>query len=137
MSYSGTLKRDRRLVLLAMLALAALAWGYTVHLGVRHASMAMPMITQWSTADFAFMLVMWAIMMFAMMLPSVTPTVMIFGRVREKRESAGRPFAPPGPVAEYDQHEVSGEQKRGQVQLAVDIEIDRCAVDDEPGADTD
>jgi predicted metal-binding membrane protein len=57
-------------------------------------AMTMPAMMQWSAADFFFMLVMWAVMMFAMMLPSVTPTVMIFGRVREKREAIGRPFAP-------------------------------------------
>jgi predicted metal-binding membrane protein len=100
MSYNGTLKRDRALVLGAMVALAALSWAYTVHLGVQQASMAsamaMPAMIQWSAAELVFMLVMWAVMMFAMMLPSVTPTVMIFGRVREKRETEGRPFAPTG-----------------------------------------
>lgn len=55
--------------------------------------MAMPMMLAWSALDFVFMFVMWAVMMFAMMLPSVTPTVMIFGRVTEKRRSVGRPFA--------------------------------------------
>lgn len=100
MSLNGTLKRDRTLVLGAMVALAALSWAYTVYLGLQQESLtgaiAMPTIIQWSTADVVFMLVMWAVMMFAMMLPSVTPTVMIFGRVREKREAAGRPFAPTG-----------------------------------------
>ena len=98
MSFERTPKRDRGLVLAAMVVLAALAWAYTVHLGIQHGSMtdamAMPAMMQWSAADFGFMLVMWAVMMFAMMLPSVTPTVMIFGRVREKREKSGRPFAP-------------------------------------------
>ena len=83
-----------------MVVLGALAWGYTIYLGAQHASMAeamaMPNMMQWTLTDFAFMLVMWAVMMFAMMLPSVTPTVMIFGRVREKREAVGRPFAPTG-----------------------------------------
>jgi predicted metal-binding membrane protein len=81
-----------------MVSLAVLAWAYTVYLGVQRPSMAgtmaMPKIMQWSTADVIFMFIMWAVMMFAMMLPSVTPTVMIFGRVREKREVSGRLFAP-------------------------------------------
>jgi predicted metal-binding membrane protein len=100
MSYSAIEKRDRRLVLGALAVLAALAWGYTIYLGAQHASMAgamaRPMAMKWTLLDFAFMLVMWAVMMFAMMLPSVTPTVMIFGRVRERRELSGRPFAPTG-----------------------------------------
>ena len=100
MSYQGTLKRERRLVLWAMASLAALAWAYTVYLGVQHQLMvgtiAMPMMMQWSSADVIFMFFMWAVMMFAMMLPSVTPTVLIFGRVREKRKVAGQIFAPTG-----------------------------------------
>jgi predicted metal-binding membrane protein len=100
MVYKGSLKRDRTVLLGAMIVLAALAWAYTLHLAGQHASMAgamtMPAMMQWSPTDIVFMLVMWAVMMFAMMLPSVTPTVMIFGRVREKREAAGRPFARTG-----------------------------------------
>ena len=100
MSYQEVLKRERRLVLWAMISLAALAWAYTVYLGVQHQSMvgtmAMPMIMQWSSTDAIFMFFMWAVMMFAMMLPSVTPTVLIFGRVRQKRKVAGQIFAPTG-----------------------------------------
>lgn len=100
MSYTAIAKRDRLLVLAAMFALAALAWGYTIYLAAQNASMAgamtMPNTAQWSRTDFVFMFVMWAVMMFAMMLPSVTPTVMIFERVREKRELTGRAFAPTG-----------------------------------------
>lgn len=100
MSYQGTLKRERRLVLWAMVSLAALAWTYTVYLGLQHQSMvgtmATPMMMQWSAADAMFMFIMWAVMMFAMMLPSVTPTVLIFARVREKRKVAGQIFAPTG-----------------------------------------
>lgn len=100
MSYTAVAKRDRVLVFCALIVLAALAWAYTVHLGLQHGKMvstlAMPMAMHWTATDFVFMLLMWAVMMFAMMLPSVTPTVMIYGRVREKREAAGRPFAPTG-----------------------------------------
>ena len=100
MSYQVTRKQERILVLGALVALAMISWGYTIHLGLQHQSMAgtmaMPAMTYWSTADALFMFIMWAVMMFAMMLPSVTPTVLIFGRVREKREAAGRIFAPTG-----------------------------------------
>ena len=100
MTHNESLKRDRIVLLGAMLGLAALSWAYTLHLGGQQVSMVggmtTPAMKQWSTTDIVFMLVMWAVMMFAMMLPSVTPTVMIFGRVREKREAAGRPFAPTG-----------------------------------------
>lgn len=100
MSVSGVAHRDRMLVLWSVLALAALSWAYTIYLGVSAASMpmgggmSMPAMMMWSWTDFLFMFVMWAVMMFAMMLPSVTPTVMIYDRVRERREEAGRPFVP-------------------------------------------
>lgn len=93
-------RRDRLLVFGAVIILAGLAWAYTIHLGLTMSSqpmgMAMPMMMAWSVTDFVFMFVMWAVMMFAMMLPSVTPTVMIYERVRAKRAEAGRPFAPTG-----------------------------------------
>ena len=101
MTALGVARRDRALVLGALAVLAVLAWAYTVYLGLGSSSksmggIAMPMMMAWSAADFFFMLVMWAVMMFAMMLPSVTPTVMIYERVRAKREAAGRPFVPTG-----------------------------------------
>ncbi len=100
MAFPVTPKRDRRLVLGAMVLLAALAWAYTIYLGLRQpvatGAMSMPVLMPWSVADFVFMFFMWAVMMFAMMLPSVTPTVMIFERVRGKREAAERPYAPTG-----------------------------------------
>lgn len=94
-------QRDRALVLGALVLLAALAWAYTIYIGIGSSTammdgVAMPMMMAWSKTDFVFMFVMWAVMMFAMMLPSVTPTVMIYERVRAKRESAGRPFVPTG-----------------------------------------
>lgn len=102
MNAVGVARRDRALVLAALVALAVLAWAYTIYLGLGLSSMtmagkmAMPMLMPWSAADFVFMLIMWAVMMFAMMLPSVTPAVMIYERVCAKRREAGRPFAPTG-----------------------------------------
>ncbi|MBE1283035.1 MAG: DUF2182 domain-containing protein [Rhodobacteraceae bacterium] len=100
----GVTQRHRALVIGALVALAGLAWAYTIHLGLGMSSdgmsggmtggMAMPMVMAWSATDFVFMFIMWAVMMFAMMLPSVTPTVLIFERVRARREQTGRPFAP-------------------------------------------
>lgn len=102
MSVKNAGQRDRILVFCSVGLLAALAWAYTIHLGdvtsseTAGSGMSMPSMTNWSAADFAFMLVMWAVMMFAMMLPSVTPTVMIYERVRAKRQETGRPFVPTG-----------------------------------------
>ena len=85
-------KRDRFWVHAAIAVLAVLAWTYTVYLGLRNTLA--PMFMGWSVTDFFFMFVMWAVMMFAMMLPSITPAVMVFGRVQEKRSVFGRPNVP-------------------------------------------
>ena len=92
------MNRHRAVVLAAIAILIALAWAYTPHVGVRAApisrAMATPSMMPWTAADFGYMLVMWAVMMVAMMLPSAGPVIFLFGRVRDKRRSAGRPYAP-------------------------------------------
>ena len=90
--YQAALKRDRFIIVAAMVLLAALAWAYTWHIAVHHEAMAgamsMPHMSAWSGIDFVYMFLMWAVMMFAMMLPSVTPTVLIYARVRANRDRA-------------------------------------------------
>ena len=91
-------KRERMVVLAAIAVLIALAWAYTIHVALKSApmsvAMAMPNMMPWSPVDFGYMLTMWAMMMVAMMLPSVTPMILLFGKVRARRVSAGRPYAP-------------------------------------------
>lgn len=100
MAVDAVRKLDRILVAGAIVVLAGISWAYIIHLGLgmpsssTGGSMIMPMMRAWSATDFTFMLVMWAVMMFAMMLPSVTPTVVIYERVRARREESGRPFVP-------------------------------------------
>ena len=87
-------RRERVMVLAAVVILILLAWAYTIRVALKSTAMsgamAMPNMMPWSTADFGYMFVMWAVMMVAMMLPSATPMVFLFGRVRAKRESSGR-----------------------------------------------
>jgi predicted metal-binding membrane protein len=59
--------------------------------------MAMPMVHEWSGADFVAMFLMWAVMMVAMMLPSVTPVVMLHGRVGAQRAARGEQRTPAWP----------------------------------------
>ena len=97
-AFATAVKRDRIVVVAAIAVLTALAWAYTARLAWSSAamaeSMAMPNTTPWSSADFAFMFTMWAVMMVAMMLPSATPMILLYGRVREARVAHGRPYAP-------------------------------------------
>jgi predicted metal-binding membrane protein len=91
-------KRERVMVFSAIAILIVLAWAYTIRVAQKSAAMsdamAVPNMLPWSTADFGYMFVMWAVMMVAMMLPSVTPMIFLYGLVGAKRESEDRAYAP-------------------------------------------
>ena len=94
------LKRDRATVGFALALITLLAWGYTVTLartmGLSGGDLAMPQLHAWSAATFAFMLVMWAVMMVAMMLPSAAPMILTFAAVQRHRQAQGGAFIPTG-----------------------------------------
>ena len=103
------LRRQRWLVVGAVVVLAGLSWGYTLHLaaemsgmemsmGGHSAGMTMPMDgsammsmhrTRWDGTDVATNFVMWTVMMVAMMLPSATPAILIFLRASGERSGRG------------------------------------------------
>jgi predicted metal-binding membrane protein len=108
------LRRDRMVVLAALGVVAALAWAYVLWLaaamdgdhtamadmsgmemsGMDMAEMAGPGLHAWGAPEFAFLFVMWAVMMVGMMLPSATPMVLIYARVARQAHAQGKPFAP-------------------------------------------
>lgn len=81
------LEHDRAVVLTGLLTLATLAW---IWLGRDAVQCACAMGTPTVLALFA----MWAVMMVAMMVPSVAPTVLLFAGVNRRRRETGRPFVP-------------------------------------------
>ncbi len=87
------LQRDRMIVALGLVGVAALGWLYVVRLGREMADMvmAMPRMIPWGPADFALTFLMWAVMMLAMMVPSATPMILIFAAVNRKRLAAETP----------------------------------------------
>lgn len=104
------LRNDRLVILTAVLALAALAWGYVIWLS---ASMIMapapvpamprmdmaamaPAIKPWSATEFFLTLVMWTVMMVGMMAPSAAPMILIYARVGRQAAAAQKPFAATG-----------------------------------------
>lgn len=103
------LKRDRAVVLGAIVAVAALAWAYVIWLAAGMAApsgagmpgMEMPgmgnalapALRGWSVGEFAFMFAMWAIMTVGMMLPSVAPMLLVYAGVARQAGSRGKPFA--------------------------------------------
>jgi predicted metal-binding membrane protein len=88
------LQRDRAIVACGLFGLAALAWVYTYGLigGAWPSLMAMPQRHGWTSLDLALTVLMWAVMMIAMMTPSVTPTVLLIAAV-ERRRGEARPAA--------------------------------------------
>jgi predicted metal-binding membrane protein len=99
------IRHDRIVVLAAIAAVSAIAWAYLIWLATamdmseHHMDMPgmmAPGFEAWSTADFVSMWVMWAVMMVGMMLPSVTPMVLIYAGVARHALTQGKPFAATG-----------------------------------------
>ncbi len=91
-------KKDRIIVISGVVAVAAIAWGYTVYVAQTQADMGMSMgmamgnVRSWTGVDFSLMFVMWAVMMVAMMVPSAAPMLLLFASVNRKRRQESRPF---------------------------------------------
>ena len=114
---NAVLRRDRTIVLSAIVAITGLAWAYVLWLAANMdmgssmgssmgtsmgkgmsgmGAMLEPAFRPWSLADFAFMFVMWAVMMVGMMMPSVIPMVLLYASVGRKAAESGRPLAATG-----------------------------------------
>ncbi len=108
----AVLRRDRLIVASALGAIAALAWAYVLWLaadmnmdgmnmsGLRMipAGMGMmaPAAAPWSAVEFAFVFLMWAVMMVGMMAPSAAPMILMYARVGRQGKIAGKPLAATG-----------------------------------------
>ncbi|MCW8088281.1 DUF2182 domain-containing protein [Sabulicella glaciei] len=92
MSGAGTLdrvlRRDRVVASLALAVVALLAWAYLVLMAgmpMDMAAMAAPAPAAWSAGHAAMMLLMWALMMLAMMLPSAAPMILLYGMLTRRQ----------------------------------------------------
>jgi len=91
------MRRDRAVVLAGLASLTLIAWAYLVYHGWTMRSMgtmemipmAMPQVRSWGAVELLLLFVMWAIMMVAMMVPSVAPLILMFARA-SRRKVAGR-----------------------------------------------
>jgi predicted metal-binding membrane protein len=110
------LRRDRAVMLAALVVVTALAWGYVLWLaadmddmggmdmpGLRTIPTGMgwmaPVTAPWGTIEFVFVFAMWAVMMIGMMTPSAAPMILIYARVGRQAAEGGKPFAPSGWLA--------------------------------------
>lgn len=102
------LRRDRLVIALSLIGLAAIASAYTLRLSAAMGGMAMagmrmdsnPLgvsmigaLTPWSGAEFAFAFLMWAVMMVGMMTPSAAPMILLYARVGRQAQRDGKPLA--------------------------------------------
>ena len=102
------LRRDRIIIIASLVVLTLLAWLYLVWLADDMAmggmdmtgyrmipagqALMMPASSPWQPIEFAYVFVMWIVMMVGMMTPSVTPMLLVYARVgRQTTET--RPLA--------------------------------------------
>ena len=111
-SLEAVLRRDRLIVAGALAAIVVVAWAYVLWLaadmdmggmdmtGFRMIPAGLgimaPANAPWMTIEFAFVFVMWAVMVVGMMAPSAAPMILMYARVGRQREAAGKPLAPTG-----------------------------------------
>jgi predicted metal-binding membrane protein len=108
------LRRDRRIIAVAITVLTALAWLYLLWVahsmagqgtpmpdmpGMDMSAAMTPILRAWTATDFIAIFVMWVIMMMGMMTPSAAPMILIYGRVARQSALDGRPLSSTGSFA--------------------------------------
>src|SRR5579872_4415406 len=101
------LRRDRTVILAALVVITGLAWAYVLWLANDMAmggmdmtgfrmipsgmGLMMPADTPWRPIEFGFVLFMWVVMMIGMMTPSAAPMVLLYARVGQQGATQGKP----------------------------------------------
>lgn len=101
--YGALQRRDRLFGWACMLAIAALAWGYLIHLDrsmpptadhdamMAGMGMGKDMPMPWTAADLLYTFAMWVVMMIGMMAPAAAPVVLIYAGLQRRRENRRLP----------------------------------------------
>src|SRR3954468_10290224 len=106
---AAVLRRDRAVVLTCLTMLVVIAWSYVLWLALdmdmggmempefrmipAGMGLMMPVTAPWQEIEFAFVFVMWAVMMVGMMTPSAAPLVLLYARVGRHVGPGQAPFA--------------------------------------------
>ena len=107
-AFEAILRRDRLIISASLVVLTLLAWLHLVWLADDMAmggmdmtgyrmipagqALMMPASSPWQPIEFAYVFVMWVVMMVGMMTPSVTPMILVYARVGRQAAEC-RPFA--------------------------------------------
>jgi predicted metal-binding membrane protein len=101
------LRRDHTVVVAGLVAVTFTAWVYLFSIASRMTAadavgimdmapeMAMPAMQEWRAVELLLLFAMWWVMMVAMMVPSVTPLVLLFARTT-RRKGGNRIVGPAG-----------------------------------------
>jgi predicted metal-binding membrane protein len=105
---AAVLHRDRFVVAITLILLSAFAWSYLLWLsadmgmagvdmsGFRMIPSGMGLMVQahapWLTIEFAFVFIMWTVMMVGMMVPSAVPMIFMYARVGRVTQAEGTPL---------------------------------------------
>jgi predicted metal-binding membrane protein len=105
----AVLRRDRIVIVLALALLTTLAWSYLLGLsaemnmggmdmtGLRMIpsgmGLMMPAHMPWRAMEFAFVFVMWTVMIIGMMTPSAAPMLLMYARMGRQTAAHDTPFA--------------------------------------------
>ena len=106
----SVLRRDRLILVVALVAIVAIAWiwvllgagtgmstlGMTSRSGMPDVTAMMMEPAAWTLGYAGLMFAMWWVMMAAMMLPSAAPMLLLFARVNRKERAGDRPYVPTG-----------------------------------------
>jgi predicted metal-binding membrane protein len=91
------LRRDRAITVLGLAGIAALSWVYLIWMdwGMRHMEVGMKMVIMpamqhWTASDLLLVFLMWTIMMIAMMVPTVSPIILLFAEINRRRNEQQR-----------------------------------------------
>lgn len=90
-------RRDRTIVVAALLGITALAWAHMYQAAsptVLHAHHGAPLGAEWGVGDVLLAFVMWNMMMVGMMIPTASPMIVAFATANRRSRARGGPFVP-------------------------------------------
>ncbi len=88
-------RRERAVILLALIGVTAIAWLYLLAMSREMDNMDMSMLSiAWTPITFALTFMMWWIMMIGMMVPSAAPMIVTFATLNRSKRARGQNFVP-------------------------------------------
>jgi predicted metal-binding membrane protein len=85
---TSVLKQDRTVLVIGIVVIIVMSWGYMFYLAGTMNSVSMnmvnPVMDRWDFPELIFLFTMWTVMMIAMMMPSATPMLLTFSKIKRQ-----------------------------------------------------